>query len=182
MRRSRTCSPTTRSGGAARLALLGQAIRAIVQAAGYDDPEAVEYLANTLIRRRDIVARQWLNGVNPIVDVSLSPSGALTFSNAAVDARVATHGTYTIAWAPFDNDSGATERVAVEKQTEPRGTAPAVLLSTADYIAATIWSEHPDTRAGRAGPGLLQARRRGVEDRRTLSKTIGLIGESSSTR
>ena len=106
-----------------------QAIQAIVESAGYDDPEAVQYLVNTLIRRRDIVARRWLNGVNPIVDVSLTPAGALTFSNAAVDARVATHGTYTIAWARFDNDTGATEQVAVEKQTTPRGTAPAVLLS-----------------------------------------------------
>ena len=120
------------------------AIRAIVQSAGFDDPAAVEYLTSTLIRRRDIVARQWLNGVNPIVDVSLSPAGALTFSNAAVSARVATHGLYTIAWAAFDNESGASEQVAVEKQTEPRGTAPAVLLSKADYIAATIWSEHPE--------------------------------------
>jgi hypothetical protein len=119
------------------------AIRAIVQSAGYDDPQAVEYLTATLIRRRDIIARQWLNGVNPVVDVSLSPAGALTFTNAAVAARVATHGSYTIAWATFDNASGASTRVSVEKQTAPGGTAPPVLLK-ADYIEATIWSTHPE--------------------------------------
>jgi hypothetical protein len=120
------------------------AIRAIVEQAGYDDPDAVQYLTTTLIRRRDIVARTWLNRVNPIVDVSLSSTGGLTFTNAAVAARIATGGAYTIEWSRFDNESGAMERVAVEKQTEPRGTAPAVLLADAEYLAATIWSEHPE--------------------------------------
>lgn len=143
-------------------------IRAIVKAAGYDDPQAVEYLAATLIRRRDIAARQWLNGVNPIVNVSLSPTGALTFSNAAVAAGVATHGLYTIAWAAFDNGSGAGERVAVEKQQEPRGTAPGALLSKADYIEATIWSQHPE-RAGWAIPVRAYFKREGA-----AWKTVGL--------
>jgi hypothetical protein len=121
-----------------------EAIQAIVEQAGYDDPEAVQYLVRTLIRRRDIVARVWLNRVNPIVDVSLSPAGTLTFTNAAVAANVAKGGTYTIEWSRFDNESGATERVGVEKQTETRGTAPSMLLSDAEYIAATIWSEHAE--------------------------------------
>jgi hypothetical protein len=143
-------------------------IRAIVSAAGYDDPNAVEYLVRTLIRRRDIIARQWLNGVNPIVDVSLSPTGALTFGNAAVTAGVATHGLYTIAWARFDNDSGMSERVSVEKQREPRGVAPAILVSKADFIVATIWSEHPD-HAGWASPVRAYFRREGES-----WKTVGL--------
>jgi hypothetical protein len=145
------------------------AIRAIVQAADYDDPQAVDYLAATLIRRRDIVARHWLNGVNPIVDLSLSPAGALTFVNAAVAARVATHGAYTIAWASYDNGSGASERISVEKQTEPKGTAPAVLLSKATYIEATIWSVHPE-HPGWASPIRAYFRREGAG-----WKTVGLF-------
>jgi hypothetical protein len=119
-------------------------LEAIVTSAGYDDPQAVEYLVNTLARRRDIVTRHWLNGVNPIVDVTLDPSGGLAFANAAVANGVATHGTYTLAWASFDNQTGETRQVSVEKSPAPKGTAPAVLLSKADYIALTIWSEHPD--------------------------------------
>jgi hypothetical protein len=118
--------------------------------------------------RTYIVVREWLNGVNPIVDVTLSPAGALAFSNAAVDARVATHGTYTIAWASFDNESGATQQVAVEKHTEPKGTAPAALLSTGNYIAATIWSEHPK-HSGWAEPVRVYFRREGP-----AWKTVGL--------
>jgi hypothetical protein len=145
------------------------AIRAIVEQAGYDDPEAVNYLTSTLIRRRDIIARTWLNGVNPIVGVALEPSGALTFTNAAVAARVTGHGTYTIAWSRFDNESGATERHSVEKQRAPRGTAPAALLSSADYILATIWSEHPE-HAAWSWPVRVYFRRTGTE-----WKTVGLL-------
>ena len=53
-----------------------EAILAIVEQAGYDDPEAVQYLARTLSRRRDLIARKWLTGVNPIAEASLDPSGA----------------------------------------------------------------------------------------------------------
>ena len=120
------------------------AIRAIVEQAGYDDPQAVEYLTRTLARCRDIIGRTWLNGVNPIVDVSLDASGTLSFANAAVAAGVATHGTYTIAWARFDNQSGSSERASVEKQTQPRGAAPASLIASADFIEAAIWSEQAD--------------------------------------
>jgi hypothetical protein len=118
------------------------AIRAIVEQAGYDDPQAVEYLSRTLVQRRDIIARTWLNGVNPIVAVSLDGRGTLSFTNAAVAAGVAEHATYTIAWARFDNVSGTSARVSVEKQTQPRGAAPASLLTNAEFIEATIWSEN----------------------------------------
>jgi hypothetical protein len=146
-----------------------EAIRAIVASAGYDDPEAVQYLVDTLIRRRDIVARRWLNGVNPIADVNLDPTGALTFTNAAVDAGVATHGTYTMAWARFDNDTGEAERISVEKSNAPKGTAPAVLTTRAEYVNVTIWSEHPD-HPGWANPVRVYFKRAGAG-----WKTVGLF-------
>jgi hypothetical protein len=98
----------------------------------------------TLVRRRDIIARTRLNAVNPIVDVSLDATGTLSFTNAAVAAGVAAHATYTIAWARFDNESGSSARVSVEKHTEPRGTAPASLIASAEFIETTIWSEEAD--------------------------------------
>ena len=145
-----------------------EAIQAIVASAGYDDPEAVRYLVSTLIQPPGHHRRHWLNGVNPVVDVSLSPEATLTFSNAAVAAGVATEGRYTIAWARFDNNTGASERIAVEKTAAPRGTAPAVLLSNATYIAATIWSEHPN-HPGWAEPVRVYFRKDGE-----AWKTVGL--------
>ena len=61
-------------------------VRAIVEKARYSDPKATEYMTATLIKRRDKVLRYWLNAVNPVVDPVLASSGALTFSNAAIDA------------------------------------------------------------------------------------------------
>ena len=121
-----------------------EAIRAIVDGAGYDDEDAAAYLARTLSRRRDLIARAWLNGVNPIVDPQLSPGGELTFSNAAVVARAATEGTYAVAWARFDNDSGATGEVASVPVREPRATAPRGLMTGARFVLATIRGHHPD--------------------------------------
>jgi hypothetical protein len=145
-----------------------EVIRAIVEHAGYDDPQAVDYLTRTLIRRRDIIARTWLNGVNPIGDLSLGPTGRLSFTNAAVAAGVATHGTYTISWARFDNASGTSERVSVEKQTQPRGAAPASLIASATFIEATVWSDDADHPAW-ASPVRAYFRRDGP-----VWKTVGL--------
>jgi hypothetical protein len=144
-----------------------EAINAIVANAGYDDAEAAAYLARTLIRRRDIIAQVWLNAVNPIVDASLDARGALTFTNAAVAARVASHGTYRIEWARFDNRSGAIEASGTEEQSEPKGTAPAGLL-TSPFIVATIVSAHPD-QPGWANPVRIYFRKEGAG-----WKTVGL--------
>jgi hypothetical protein len=145
-----------------------EAIRAIVERAGYEDPQAVEYLTNTLVWRRDMIARAWLNRVNPIVDVSLDATGTLSFTNAAVAAGVAEHATYTMAWARFDDESGSSSRVSVEKHTQSRGVAPASLITSGDFIEATIWSEGAQHPAW-ASPVRVYFRRDG-----SSWKTVGL--------
>ena len=121
-------------------------IKAIVDAVGYDDSRAAEYLTRTLIDRRDAVARVWLNGVNPIVDIALATNGTLTFDNAAVKANAAKPATrYLVSWSRFDNESGQHQQVGEAMQaTEPPFAAPAALLSGGEYIAASIRAEHPD--------------------------------------
>ena len=143
------------------------AIRAIVEQAGYDDPQAVDYLTRTLVRRRDIIARTWLNGVNPIVDVSLDATGTLSFTNAAVAAGVAAHGTYTIAWARFDNESGSSARVSVEKHTRTaRGRTRVVDRERRIHRGHDLERGGGPSRMGVASAGLLSPRRPGLEDRR----------------
>lgn len=121
-------------------------IRAIVEAAGYDDPRAAEHLTRTLIERRDKVARVWLTGVNPIVDVALAADGTLSFSNAAATARAATPpGEYVVRWSRFDNDTGVHEPVGDEIRTrEARLTAPSSLLRGGEFVAAAIHAVHPE--------------------------------------
>ncbi len=123
-------------------------IRAVVSKAGYTDPAATEFISRTLITRRDKVARRWLNGVNPIVDVELAPDGTLTFHNAAVEARAASPAeSYVLAWSRFDNATGAHEPLGTEAiAREPRASVPADVLSGGEFVSLTIrgkHSEHP---------------------------------------
>ena len=104
-------------------------IYAITRTGEFSDPLAAAALAKVLVQRRDAIARTYLPAVNPIVDVALSPDGALTFANAAVDAKVApAPSSYAVEWARFDNATGEStplgQRTVV---TAPRAAAPAGL-------------------------------------------------------
>ena len=62
-------------------------IRAIVKTGQYTDPQAEQLLSDVLIQRRDKIAHAYLKAINPVVNVALDGSGALTFDNAAVGGR-----------------------------------------------------------------------------------------------
>ena len=123
------------------------AIRAIVEKARYSDPRATEYMAGTLIKRRDKVLRTWLNGVNPVVDPALSPQGALTFGNAAVAAKVAeAPASYTLQWFTMDNDADTRANVGEPMTvTAASAQAPAAINATpaGGYAGLMITASHP---------------------------------------
>jgi hypothetical protein len=127
-------------------------IRGIVAKARYSDPAAAEYIARTLITRRDKVLRTWLTAVNPIVAPALAPDGTLTFRNAAVDAGVATPpSAYVLAWSAFDNASAAAVGTPQETRVDgPRAAAPQNLLRDPEFVSAvvrTVHSDHPSWNA-----------------------------------
>src|SRR5262245_3883934 len=85
-------------------------IRAAVHTGQYSDPMAERYLADVLIKRRNVVARTYLTAVNPIIEPRLDGNGRLTFENAAIAAGVAdTRVSYRASWFRFDNATGATQ-------------------------------------------------------------------------
>jgi hypothetical protein len=116
------------------------AIRAIVGKAQYTDQRATDYIAATLIKRRDKVLRTWLAGVNPLVDFELSERGELSFANAAVDAGVATPPrSYRATWSTFDNVTRESTRVGDTSGATTRLAAPAGLPSAAGtYLRVEI--------------------------------------------
>jgi hypothetical protein len=125
-------------------------IRAIVEKAAYSDQRATDYMTATLIKRRDKVLRTWLNGVNPVVDLSLSGAGRLTWNNAAVSAKAAEPPeSYTLQWFRFDN--AADTRTNVGDAVTVTGTgadAPAALTAGGgEYIGVSIAAKHPTQRA-----------------------------------
>ena len=64
-------------------------IKAAVSSADYSDPEAADYLARTIIERRDIIGRYWFSKVNPLDKFSIildaSEGSFLGFSDLAID-------------------------------------------------------------------------------------------------
>lgn len=125
------------------------AIAAIVAKGKYSDPAAADELTAILIKRRDRIKEVWLTAVNPIADPTLSAEGRLRFENAA-----SAHGVggppdgYTLQWSRFDNATDAHTPVGGEVfVTETASTAPASLLSGAEYISvriATNQKAYPD--------------------------------------
>ena len=128
-----------------------EAIQAVVEKVGYDDPRAARYLTATLIARRDKVVARWLNQVNPIENVRLDPAGLLTFDNSAVKVGAATPATsHVLRWYRFDNATGDHTQVGPAMTvSEPRAQAPAELLAGQDYVAVTLRALHPTFREWR---------------------------------
>ena len=136
------------------------AIRAVVATAKYSNPEATKYMTDTLIARKRKVVEHWLNATNPVVNPSLSASGALTFENAAVEAGVAKPAErYTLVWSRLDNATGTHTFVGGEQTvTTTAGQAPPELLRGGDYISVTIRGYQAD-RAGWRQPVFVYFRR-----------------------
>ena len=131
-------------------ALSPAAVQAVVASARYSDARATDYMVKTLLERRRKILQVWLNATNPVVDLALSSSGTLTFSNAAAAAHVAGPAThYTLSWAAFDNTTSTQTAVGGEqKVTTTTAEAPAELLANRhEYIAVTIRAFRPDQPA-----------------------------------
>ena len=151
-----------------------EAIRGVVEKARFTESAATDYLARTLIVRRDKVVAAWINGVCPVVSPVLSSDGALTFANAAVDARAATPPErYDLQWFRFDNavDSRTPVGAAITA-TSGSARAPEGLLATGEYVGVTITGRHPE-HAGWAVPATFFFRRPSAS---TVSAGWTLVG------
>jgi hypothetical protein len=122
-----------------------EAIAAIVARAEYTDPRATSIITQALIKRRDKIAKVWLNAVNPVVEFELSATGELTFQNAAVRAGAATPGTgYTLQWGRFDNATDSQQAVGGEENvTATRGRMPGA-LDASQFVVVTVTGHHPE--------------------------------------
>ena len=126
-------------------------IRTAVHTGGFSDPEAEKYLVDVLIKRRNKIAEEYLNAINPIVDPALAANGQLTFANAATAANVApAPSAYRAAWAQFDNATGQTRPIGETQSQSTTMQAPSGLPSApGSFIEVNLSAEsaqHPAWR------------------------------------
>jgi hypothetical protein len=115
-------------------------LHALVGVGRFNDPKSEEMLAKFLIERRNAIVRRYLPAVNPVVDLCLSPSGTLTFRNAAVAADVARAPVeYLVVWQTFDNATGLTTTIGETRASATSVQAPEDLpAAEKTYIRAEI--------------------------------------------
>lgn len=125
-----------------------EAIRGIVGAAKFTDPQATEYMTETILSRKAKVLVSWLNASNPAVNFAMDGEGRLTFQNAAEEVGVAKPAErYTVAWSRFDNPSSTHTPAGPEQTvTTTAAQAPRELLAS-DFVCATIRAFHTDQPA-----------------------------------
>jgi hypothetical protein len=129
------------------MAFTDDMIRALVHTAGFSDPAAEQHLADVLMQRRDKIGAAYLIALNPLVNFALSPSGRLSFENAAVAARVASEprGGYQIKWERFDNATGALGPIG-ESAIDAAGAvdSPVTLPDARDaFVSVTVRAVQP---------------------------------------
>jgi hypothetical protein len=84
------------------MSLTDEDIRTVVKTGRYSDPEAEEWIANTLIERRDRVGRYYFSRLLPLDEFRVE-NGELTFTNLNVKYAFGDAEEYRIFWSTFDN-------------------------------------------------------------------------------
>ncbi|MBS1851592.1 MAG: hypothetical protein JST79_11805 [Acidobacteria bacterium] len=116
------------------MAFTNQQIRAIVKVAQFSDPRAEQYMAETLIARRDKIGKAFLGKVLPL-DLFAVENGQLTFHDLAREHGLDVKGELHITWASFDNKTS--------QSTPVPGAAdfrvPATQGGEVSYLAAHLW-------------------------------------------
>ncbi len=123
-------------------------IRAIVHTGRITDPEAEDYLVDTLIQRRDKIIRHFLTLINPLSDFRISeeqPLSQLEFRNLGVEANVSGIASYQYQWFRFDNLRLDLEPLG-EIQTTDRRRLP-IPKNVAEFLMVRIRTLSPQHHA-----------------------------------
>jgi hypothetical protein len=123
------------------MAFSDEMIRALVKTGKYSDPAAEKLLADVLIKRRDRIGRAYFSRINPVVNLSLDPTGVLRFENAAASAGMLKGPlTYTVSWAVFNNTTGQATPLGGQMKTETGQIAAPKQLpqSSGAYVTAEV--------------------------------------------
>jgi hypothetical protein len=87
------------------MAFTGEEIRAVVGTARYSDPRAADYIADTLIKRRDKIGKAFFARVLPL-DRFAVQDGRLVFEDLEIRHGFRQDRELNALWASFDNETG----------------------------------------------------------------------------
>ncbi|MDA2937757.1 hypothetical protein MYX75_05775 [Acidobacteria bacterium AH-259-A15] len=124
-------------------------IRAVVRTGQILDAGAEEYVARTLIKRRDKIVRYYLAQVNPLDDFQLTgvkgASLRLEFENLGLKAGLAAASTYEYQWFRFDNELHSLESLGeVSSSKQPSFAAPDEQAAYLMVRIRTLSPEQPE--------------------------------------
>ena len=114
------------------MSFTNEQIRALVKVAQYSDPRAEQYIADTIITRRDKIGNVYLSKTLPL-DRFAVENGDLIFHDLAREHGIEVKGSLQVAWSRFDNQ---------DNRKSPISTAQGFHVpesSDAPYLAADIW-------------------------------------------
>jgi hypothetical protein len=116
------------------LAFTEEDIRTVLRRAEYSDPEATEWVATTLLKRREKIARYYLDKVLAVDDFSIE-NNELRFQDTAELHGFGLPRTFTFEWGRFNND---TERSTLVKAASPAVPAELRSLPAGAYISVRV--------------------------------------------
>jgi hypothetical protein len=114
------------------MAFTDKQIRAIVKTGEYSDPNAEQWVADSLIARRDKIARAYFSTVLPLDSFAIE-DGRLVFEDLGEKYDLLPRRTYAVAWSAFDNHSETKQALAGETSF----ALPRWLTETAKDVYAT---------------------------------------------
>ncbi len=123
-------------------------VRAIVQTGNIADPEAEEYLIETLIERRDKIVAHYLSQLNPLHNFRLAGSRdslRLEFENLGLDTGLGSVNSYQYQWFRFDNETQSQTKLGEPASTQnPAVPVPQVEETYLLLQLSTASSEQPN--------------------------------------
>ncbi len=119
-------------------------LRSIVETAGYTDPKDTQYVVQTLLDRRAIIARHWLNKVDALSEFDIQPDRrgvTVRFHNLLVDSHLdAVNPTYTYEIKGAHLKSGRKTLRTSEIVIDRAELSAAVEHAVNSPIELTIWT------------------------------------------
>jgi hypothetical protein len=113
-------------------------VRAIVRTGQLSDPQAEEYLIETLLERRDKIGRAWLTTLSSFDEFGWTAGGELRFHHWASHYDFVRRPEYQIAWFTFDNAGGERQAIAQLQPKRDEGYFVGVISSTEGKVEVYV--------------------------------------------